>query len=389
MRLLILGTGGMAAQHAKHFAAIDGVTLVGGVDVDPNRLAAFNKEHGIENGFASLDAALAWGNFDAIANVTPDSIHHATSIAALKAGKHVFCEKPLATSLEDCLAVRNAIHKSGRTFSFGLVLRYSPHYQKVKDLVASGSIGKIVSFEFNETLHFNHGGYIFGNWRRNRSVAGTHLLEKCCHDLDLANWITGSLPVKAASFGGTDFFVPENAPHASRIGLNKDGQPAYSVWKDPHGISPFSEGADIADNQVAILQYASGARATFHTNCNSGIPERRFYICGTEGGLRADLHSGIIEFQRIGHDSKIERVSDGTMDLHGGGDKRLATALAATILEGKAPLATVEDGMKACVTAFGIDEAMDTGKVIDLKPMWNRCGIELRSPAVPKPLASQ
>ena len=78
MRLLILGTGGMAAQHAKHFAANDGVTLVGGVDVDPNRLAAFNKEHGIENGFASLDAALAWGEFDAIANVTPDSIHHAT-----------------------------------------------------------------------------------------------------------------------------------------------------------------------------------------------------------------------------------------------------------------------------------------------------------------------
>ena len=65
MRLLILGTGGMANQHAKHFATIKGVTLVGGVDVDPKRLEAFNTTHSIPNGFPSLDAALAWGEFDA------------------------------------------------------------------------------------------------------------------------------------------------------------------------------------------------------------------------------------------------------------------------------------------------------------------------------------
>ena len=106
MRILILGTGGMAAQHARHFAAIDGVSVVAGVDVDPVRLEKFNATHGIPNGFASLDAAIAWGEFDAVANVTPDSIHHATSIAALKAGKHVFCEKPLATD-----AIRQTIRE--------------------------------------------------------------------------------------------------------------------------------------------------------------------------------------------------------------------------------------------------------------------------------------
>ena len=72
MRLLILGTGGMAAQHAKHFAAIEGVTLVGGVDVDPGALEKFNTRTAFPNGFASLEAALAWGEFDAVANVTPD-----------------------------------------------------------------------------------------------------------------------------------------------------------------------------------------------------------------------------------------------------------------------------------------------------------------------------
>ena len=106
MRLLILGTGGMAAQHAKHFAAIDGVTVVGGVDVDPNRLEKFNQTHNIPNGFASFDAAVAWGEFDAVANVTPDSIHHATSIAAL-------LERPPPTGTSDSIT---ALKPLGRKF---------------------------------------------------------------------------------------------------------------------------------------------------------------------------------------------------------------------------------------------------------------------------------
>ena len=96
MRILILGTGGMAAQHAKHFAAIEGVQVVAGVDVDPVRLEKFNTTHNIPNGFASLDAAIVWGEFDAVANVTPDAIHHPTSIAALRAQR---CASPLATSI--------------------------------------------------------------------------------------------------------------------------------------------------------------------------------------------------------------------------------------------------------------------------------------------------
>ena len=81
MRLLILGTGGMANAHAKHFAAIDGVDLVGAVDVDPSRAKAFADTHGIPNVFTSLEDAIAWGGFDAATNVTPDRAHHPTTLA--------------------------------------------------------------------------------------------------------------------------------------------------------------------------------------------------------------------------------------------------------------------------------------------------------------------
>ena len=75
MRMLILGTGGMAKQHAIHFAAIPGVTVVGGVDVDPNRLNTFNTTHNIPNGFASLDAAIAtvYAAIDGLADIDAPS----------------------------------------------------------------------------------------------------------------------------------------------------------------------------------------------------------------------------------------------------------------------------------------------------------------------------
>lgn len=147
MRMLILGTGGMAAQHAKHFAAIDGVTLVGGVDVDPNRLEKFNTTHNIPNGFASLDAAIAWGEFDAVANVTPDSIHHATSIAALKAGKHVFCEKPLATDATKAFEMVDVAEEAGLINMVNLTYRNVAQLQKAREIVLSGAIGAVKHVE--------------------------------------------------------------------------------------------------------------------------------------------------------------------------------------------------------------------------------------------------
>jgi predicted dehydrogenase len=147
MRILILGTGGMAKHHATHFAEIEGVTVVGGVDVDPARLDAFNKAHNIEHGFASLDAALAWGEFDAVANVTPDSIHHPTSIAALKAGKHVFCEKPLATDAAKAFEMVEVAEKSGRINMVNLTYRNVAPLQAAREIVLSGQIGAVKHVE--------------------------------------------------------------------------------------------------------------------------------------------------------------------------------------------------------------------------------------------------
>lgn len=301
--------------------------------------------------------------------------HPEQAEAALRAGKDVFCEKPLATKLEDCARVIRAWKESGRQLSMGFTLRYSPHYRRIQKELASGCVGKIISFEFNETLGFNHGGYIHGDWRRLRKNAGTHLLEKCCHDIDLVNWFVGSPAARVASFGGCDFFTPENVGYQEKIGKSPEGKTAYQSWPNPRGVNPFTGDKDIVDNQVAIIEYASHVRATFHTNCHAALPERRLYVCGTEGTLRADLSTGNIEIARIGWDTTETVIDTHASGGHGGGDEVLGQSLRASILEGKPPFTSTEDGVRATVTALAIDQACDTGQVVDLAAFWQQSGL--------------
>ncbi len=147
IRLLILGTGGMADSHATHFAAIHGITLVGGVDTRPERLAEFANEHKIPNRFASLEEALAWGEFEAVTNVTPDAAHYPTTMPLLAAGKHVLCEKPLATNAAQAREMADAADKAGVVNMVNLTYRNVAALQEAAKMVRAGAIGTIRHFE--------------------------------------------------------------------------------------------------------------------------------------------------------------------------------------------------------------------------------------------------
>lgn len=288
--------------------------------------------------------------------------------AAFQAGKNVFCEKPLATSLEDCFELYNAWRASGKLFMIGFTLRYSPHYLKIKDLVESGAIGRIVSLEFNETLDFNHGGYIMGGWRSMVKYAGSHLLEKCCHDVDIINWLVKSRVKKASSFGGLNIFSAENSGWIEKTGESKDGEKSFCSWQPEH--NPFLNEKDIVDNQVAIMEFENGVRANFHTNCCSGIPERRLYILGTEGAIRADTIEGRIELKKIGFETEIQDLSTEARGNHGGGDKLLCSILSDAVSRGRTPSTGMKDAVESAATCFGIDRAMESNSVFDFQNIW-------------------
>ncbi|MCL5270676.1 MAG: Gfo/Idh/MocA family oxidoreductase [bacterium] len=305
-----------------------------------------------------------------------NALHRAHAVAALAAGKDVYCEKPLATTLPDLRAIKRAWEKSPRLFHIGFVLRYSSHYRKIKELIDQGAIGQIISMEFNEVISFELGGYIHGDWRRLEKHSGPYLLEKCCHDIDLAHWMVGSLPRRVASFAGLDFFVPANRGQVERVGSTPNGRPAFSVSKRHVDRDPFTADKDIVDNQVAILEFRNNVRATFHTNCSSAMPERRMYICGTEGTLRGDVETGRIEVRRIGYNLAPDHYETKGVGGHYGGDHVLGASLVESMLHGAPPLASLEEGFRSAVTCLGIEKARKSGRVVDMEPLWRRMGVE-------------
>ena len=147
VRILILGTGGMANNHAENFAKIPGVTLVAGIDTRPEQLQAFCDKHHIARSFASIAEALAWGEFDAVTNVTPDAAHFATTMPVLAAGKHILCEKPLATNEADADMMAAAAATAGVVNMVNLSYRNVAGLQAGAKLVRDGAIGTVRHFE--------------------------------------------------------------------------------------------------------------------------------------------------------------------------------------------------------------------------------------------------
>ena len=203
IRLLILGTGGMAGNHADAFAAIPGVEVVAGVDTRPGPLSEFCDRFGISHRFATLDEALAWDGFDAAANVTPDAVHFPTTLPLLAAGKHVLCEKPLATSQADAAAMAGAARVAGVVNMVNLSYRNVPALQKAAAMVAGGAIGPVRHFEASYLQSWLTQP-AWGDWRtmpqwlwRLSSRHGSKgvLGDVGIHILDYATFIAGSEPV--------------------------------------------------------------------------------------------------------------------------------------------------------------------------------------------------
>jgi predicted dehydrogenase len=147
MRLLVLGTGVMAKNQLAQFTRIDGVEVVGAVDTDAVRLAAFADQFKIEKRFLTLDEAIAWGDFDAATNITPDRIHHPTTMALIAAGKHVLCEKPLAENYPKALEMTEAAEKAGVINMVNLTYRNVAPLQRAREMVLAGELGTIKHVE--------------------------------------------------------------------------------------------------------------------------------------------------------------------------------------------------------------------------------------------------
>lgn len=368
INVAVIATGGRSSyvvgnllRDSKH-----NVEVVAVFDPDQNEMEYFCNKHHITGAklCSSSTEAINTPGVEWVMVFSPNAFHKEHILESFAAGKHVFSEKPLATTIEDCQEIYLAHQKSNRLFATGFVLRYAPIYRKAKEILDSGKLGRLMSIEANENIAPAHGGYIVCNWRRHTAVSGPHILEKCCHDLDLINWFCQSLPSQVASFGKQDFFIP----------ANKDIEEKYSrerflQWRDPHrATTPFSGDNDMKDTQVSIARYRNNILVSFNATMCNASPERRMLFHCSEGTMCLELYASTLKYRNLADDGEytISYASDG----HGGGDDYIMKELYETMCTGSLPKCSGSEGLDSAVFALALDKAAETNSMIDLEPIW-------------------
>ena len=321
--------------------------------------------------YSTLNEMLSNEKLDLLMIGSPNYLHLEHIKIGLNSGIKIFAEKPIVVNENQSFELAKLLGEFGQDqVLVGLVLRYSQHARSVRDLINKNVLGNIVSIEASEHIMPWHGGLFMRNWRRKEKYSGGFILEKCCHDIDFYSMIVNSRPIKVASFGGRNSFIPENQPKESIQEYTKYNLEGWEARKEV-----FDSDADIVDHQVAIIEYENGATLAFHTNMRVPDEFRRFAVIGTNGMVEGDFVRGYLK----AHDQKNNIILDenygaafGEIKGHYGADSLMLKDINNHLINSKIselPVGVI-DCMEAGLVAMKIDESRKTGKIIDMKETW-------------------
>lgn len=338
------------------------------VELDPARREAFQREYGIpdERAFSFVEDLLNAPRMGDIAFIcTPDPTHYSLCKAVSEAGYDILLEKPIATNLPECLALLDVEQTHKNRIFVAHVLRYSPFFRRVKELVDGGELGKIRNLRLSENVghwHFAH-SYVRGSWRR-QDLAAPVVLTKSSHDLDIIHWLLGKRVRSVYSVGNLTYFHPGNAPagaagrcvecphqddclySATQFYLNERPEWPFNVIAPPpdtlelrrraiedgpYGRCVWLHDNDVCDSQSVLLELADGTHATFELQALTGDNTRQIRILFDTAELIGDLHRGVLNISHFTGRKDELRVDPvplpETVDSHGGGDLELLYAL--------------------------------------------------------------
>jgi predicted dehydrogenase len=408
---VVIGAGirGRHTYGAQALAHPERLRVVGIAEPDPLRRAAMAGEHGLaqEDCFDDWRPLLEKSrSADAAIVATSDNLHVDPALAALERGYHVLLEKPMAPDPVDCVRVVEAAERAGRILQIGHVLRYTPLYARVAELLAEQRLGRLVQLSLEEHVAGWHVAHSFVRGRfRKRSLAAPFLLAKSCHDLDLLCWFAGSSPRRVASFGGLRGFrpdaAPENAPERCTDGCPVQTECAYdaerfylgpdealaSVWPwcdvssdpsresrrrgletGPYGRCVYRCDNDVADQQVVSVDFGDGLTGHFGVHGHAARESRSLRIVGSEGELRGVLDEGWLEWSRPGV-LETQRFRFDTSPIgHFGGDPGLFDQFCRAVVLGtpEAVLASGGSALESHLLGFAAERSRERGEIVDL-----------------------
>ncbi len=418
---IAVGFGGRCATYCgyanKHPEELE---IVAAADPNPARLrTAHEKYHVPEDQlyttWEDLAAQPKMADFAIIG--TQDNLHYAPAMALIEKGYHLLLEKPMAPTPKECKDITEAAERKGVKVVVCHVLRFSPFWRTIKQVIEEGRLGKIISVIASENVGHHHqvSSFVRGPWR-NTAESTCMLMAKSCHDMDILQWLIGKKSTRVQSFGGLSYFKPENrpegapdycidgCPHAETCHYNAvkyylEDEVTYEWFANSHlptrfkppitpeealkldqfGRCVFACDNDVVDHQVVNIEYDDGATVSF-TMCAFNHGGRHIRIFGTDGELVGSSETGKLDIFTFGNkhwtdpNQKWETIDVGATgnDIfsgHGGGDTGIMNDTLA-LLRGEIPspsVCEVRISYENHITGFAAEESRLTGKVISIE----------------------
>jgi predicted dehydrogenase len=341
---------------------------------------------------------------DAVVVATPDREHAGPAFAALQRGYDLLLEKPMGATLAECRAIAEAQRATGRIVGVCHSLRYQKGFRRLKDVVAGGRIGRVVSLDQVERVTFWHQAhsYVRGNWA-NESRSSFMLLAKSCHDLDYIAYLVDQPCLRVSSAGALTYFRAENAPAGSAarctddcpcepscpysairqyVHSPRDRWPGSVVSADhstdahmeairtgPYGRCVWKCDNDAVDHQVVQLEFGGDTTATFTMVAFTATGGRRVRVYGTLGELEFDEQRLVV---RTFADRATETIEfEPEPGGHGGGDTRVfqewLTALHSRDTRGI--VADARESLRTHTIVFAAERARREQRTVEIAEM--------------------
>ena len=387
-------------------------------DIVPEKVEEVRREYNVpqERCFDSAENMLEQGQLaDVMFICTQDRQHYAHAVAAMKRGYHLVLEKPISPDPEECREILRTAQETGRSVIVCHVLRYTPFYNTLKELLDQKTIGKIVAVQAIENVGYWHQAHSFvrGNWR-NDQLSSPMILQKCCHDMDILLWLTGKKCRSVSSVGNTYHFRADQAPQGAalrcldgclakencpydaekiylthpRTGVAKGntGWPCnvltlnptvesvtQALITGPYGRCVYHCDNTVVDHQAVNLEMEDGSFVSFVMSGFTQENTRQMKIMGTMGEIVGDMGKNRITVSPFGKPTEEIDVNQLSSDFegHGGGDSRMVEEFLDLLITGGQPTirtTSLARSMESHYIAFAAEESrLNNGEKVELE----------------------
>ena len=418
LTVAVIGCGGRGRVYSSYMNnQPEKFKLVAMCDNNHEKLDYLANKYSIpqENRFLNQEEFFNEKRADLIVIATPDRQHVKQTLRALELGYDILLEKPISSDENELRQLLDAQKKYNKVVLVCHVLRYSPTFNKVKELLDSGVIGELKLIESIEQVSWWHQAHSFvrGN-SRNEKLQSSMIMQKCCHDLDLIQNYAGARCKSVYSIGDLSFFNKEHKPADTPDNCGKcrlkhtcpySAEYSYIVrWKEkgcpenqwpfnfltndyplteeklrhayengPFGRCVFSCDNDVVDNQQVSMTFENGVKAVLTMTAFTAGHGRKMTFHGTLGEIQfyGDDRPDAVHLLQFGKEPVVYTVDDlisgGTGYDHGGGDFVLVQQLYDMIKGNIQATTSLEASIESHLIAIAAEQSRKTGQVIKIK----------------------